>query len=74
MIADVPESSKHEKLHCLMYMYHTICLFFMTHCAYGILQEEEEEEEEDEEEGREEQKAASQTAGSEAPVGDSVML
>ena len=70
MIADVPESSKHEKLHCLMYMYHTICLFFMTHCAYGSLQEEEE----DEEEGREEQKAASQTAGSEAPVGDSVML
>lgn len=67
MIADVPESSMHEKLYCLMYTYHTICLFFMTHYAYGSLQEEEVE-------GREKQKAASQTAGSEAPVGDSVML
>jgi len=38
----------------------------MTYYAYGSWQEEEEE--------REEQKAASQNPGSEAPVGDSVML
>ena len=49
-----------------MYNYHTVCLLFMTHCAYGGL--------EDEEEGEEEQRAASQTAGSQDPDGDSVML
>ena len=78
MISDVPESSEHEKLYCLMYMYHTVCLlyclmyvyhtvclFFTTHYAYGSFEEEEREEE---------QKAASQTVGSEAPDGDSVML
>lgn len=63
-IADVAESSEHEILYCLMYMYHTICLFFTTHYAYGSLAEGREEE----------QKAASQTAGSEAPDGNSVML
>jgi uncharacterized Zn ribbon protein len=48
-----------------MYVYHTVCLFFTTHYAYGSFEEEEREEE---------QKAASQTVGSEAPDGDSVML
>jgi len=68
VISDVAESSEHEKLYCLMYMYHTVCLFFTTHYAYGSLEEEEDEK------GEEEQKAASQTVGSEAPDGDSVML
>jgi hypothetical protein len=49
-----------------MYTYHTVCLFFMTHYAYGSLQ--------DEEEGEEEEKAASKTARSQNPDGDSVML
>ena len=28
---------KHEILYCLMYTYHTTCLFFMTHYAYDSL-------------------------------------
>jgi len=66
MFADVAESSHHKTLYCLMYRNHTVCILFITHYAYGSL--------EDEEEGEEEQKAASQTAGSQDPDGDSVML
>jgi hypothetical protein len=64
MIADVAESSEHKILYCLMYTYHTVRILFITHYAYGSLEEE----------GEEEQKAASQTAGSQDPDGDSVML
>jgi hypothetical protein len=48
-----------------MYTYHTVWILFTTHYTCGSLEEEE---------GEEEQKAAAQTAGSQDPDGDSVML